>query len=164
MATDDSFSKHNQNTRAGRSPTFQDPGTPLFGHAGTRGFASPIEQLLSFKMSPFIWTRTRESHVDSRVPGYPIPALQNTPNKPRVCDSVPQCTTLGSQGTWQCTLVLTTLGTPGTSLFGLYLHPFWHEMSDNTPNYGRAIIKSSFCKAVNSLCEIIITDIDTIVK
>ncbi len=49
--------------RAGRSPTFQDPGTPLFGLAGTRGFAS------------LIWTRTRDSYVDSRVPGYPFTAL-----------------------------------------------------------------------------------------
>ena len=37
--------------RAGRSPTFQDPGTPLFGLAGTRGFASPLEQLPSPRIS-----------------------------------------------------------------------------------------------------------------
>ena len=34
--------------RAGRSPTFGDPGTPLNGLAGTRGFVSPIEEFLSF--------------------------------------------------------------------------------------------------------------------
>ncbi len=38
--------------RAGRSPTFQDPDTPLFGLTGTRGFASVIEQILSFKTNP----------------------------------------------------------------------------------------------------------------
>ncbi len=38
--------------RAGRSPTFWDPGTPLNGLTGTRGFASPREQVLSFKISP----------------------------------------------------------------------------------------------------------------
>ncbi len=44
-------------TRAGRSPTFQDPGTPLNG--------------LRFLESPLIWTPIRESGMDSRVPGYP---------------------------------------------------------------------------------------------
>ncbi len=57
-------------TRAGRSPEFQDPGTPLNGLAGT---------CQSHEADPFIWTRTRESHVDSRVPEYPIPALPPTP-------------------------------------------------------------------------------------
>ena len=38
------------NSRAGRSPTFQDPGTPLDGLGGTRVPASPIEQVLSFKI------------------------------------------------------------------------------------------------------------------
>ena len=35
--------------RVGRSPTFQNSGTPSNGLAGTRGFASPIEQVLSLK-------------------------------------------------------------------------------------------------------------------
>ncbi len=35
--------------RAGRSPPFQDPGTPSDGLAGTRVPASPIEHVLSFK-------------------------------------------------------------------------------------------------------------------
>ncbi len=39
-------------SRAGRSPTFQDPGTPLDGLAGTRVPASPMELVLSFKISP----------------------------------------------------------------------------------------------------------------
>ena len=39
-------------TRAGRSPIFEDPGTPLCGLAGTRGFASLIGHVLSFKISP----------------------------------------------------------------------------------------------------------------
>ncbi len=47
-----------QDTRAGRSPTFQDPGTPLVGLAGTWVPASSIESLVS----PLMWTRTRESH------------------------------------------------------------------------------------------------------
>ncbi len=33
-------------SRAWRSPTFGDPGTPLNGLAGTRGFTSPIEEVL----------------------------------------------------------------------------------------------------------------------
>ncbi len=40
--------------RAGRSPTFQDPGTRLDGLAGTRVPASPIEHVLSFKTSPYL--------------------------------------------------------------------------------------------------------------
>ncbi len=47
-----SFILTGTSTRAGRSPTFQDPGTPLDGLAGTRVPASPIEQVLSFKISP----------------------------------------------------------------------------------------------------------------
>ncbi len=55
------------NIRAGGSPTFQDPGTPLYGLAGTRVPASPIEEVLSRAFgeslaSPFMWTRTRKSH------------------------------------------------------------------------------------------------------
>ncbi len=68
-------------TRAGRSPTFQDPGTPLDGLAGTRVPASPTEKVLR-PGSPILgfrsqtkWTPTRESHVglaSTRVPGYPF--------------------------------------------------------------------------------------------
>ncbi len=39
-------------TRAGRSPTFQDPGTPLNGLAGTRVPVNMMEQILGFKTSP----------------------------------------------------------------------------------------------------------------
>ena len=35
------FPKTMLKSRAGRSPTFQDLGTPLFGLVGIRGFASP---------------------------------------------------------------------------------------------------------------------------
>ena len=48
-------------SRAGWSPTFQDPGTPLIGLAGTRVPASPIEQLLSFLKESF------DLDSDSRV-------------------------------------------------------------------------------------------------
>ncbi len=57
--------------RAGRSPTFQDPSTPLNGLAGTRVPINSIQQVLK----SLIWTPIRESAVDSRVPGYPLPAL-----------------------------------------------------------------------------------------
>ena len=65
-------------------PTFQDPGIPLDGRAGTRVPASPIEQVLSYNTlarlgesfrSPIKGTPTRESHVGlagTRVPGYPF--------------------------------------------------------------------------------------------
>ncbi len=36
--------------RAGSSPTFQDPGTPLDGFMGTRVPASLMEQVLRFKI------------------------------------------------------------------------------------------------------------------
>ncbi len=78
-------------TRAGRSPTFWTLGLAFLGLAGTRGLASPIEELLSFKTSSskyifdsstnvtfdsalasptssLKWTRTRESSLDPRVP------------------------------------------------------------------------------------------------
>ncbi len=66
-------------SRAGRSPTFQDPGTPLDGLVGTRVAMSPIEQALNFKTraleSPTKWAPTRESHVrlaGIQVHGYPF--------------------------------------------------------------------------------------------
>ncbi len=58
-------------SRAGRSPTFQDPGTPLFGLAGTRGFASLIEE--SFYLDSD--SRFLRGLVSTRVPGYPFTAL-----------------------------------------------------------------------------------------
>ncbi len=54
--------------RAGRSPTFQDPGTPLYGLAGTRVPSSPIEELLS-------GVPGESFDVELRVPGYPLAAL-----------------------------------------------------------------------------------------
>ncbi len=39
-------------TSAGTSPTFWTRGLAILGLAGTRGLASPIEDLPSFKMSP----------------------------------------------------------------------------------------------------------------
>ncbi len=61
--------------RAGRSPTFWTRGLALLGLAGTRGLASPIEELLSTVSnsvqvsltSPLKWNRTRESGLDPRV-------------------------------------------------------------------------------------------------
>ncbi len=41
-------------SRAGRSPIFQEPGTPLVGLAGTRVPVSSIEEVLSFKISPHL--------------------------------------------------------------------------------------------------------------
>ncbi len=61
-------------TRAGRSPTFQDPGTPLDGLAGTRVPASPIEQVSSFK------TSLQESNKVDLVPGYPLKLYQRLPH------------------------------------------------------------------------------------
>ncbi len=65
-------------TKAGRSPTFWTRRLALLGPADTRGRASPIEELLSFKMdsalaslmSPLKWTRTRDSSLDSQVQVY----------------------------------------------------------------------------------------------
>ena len=70
-------------SRAGRSPTFQDPGTPLFGLAGTRGFASPMEQLWRvLKESFYLDSDPRVSRglVSTRVPEYPLPALPERHN------------------------------------------------------------------------------------
>ena len=39
-------------TRAGTNPTFWTRGLASPGLAGTRGLASPVEELLSFKISP----------------------------------------------------------------------------------------------------------------
>ncbi len=60
--------------RAGRSPTFQDPGTRLDGLAGTRIPASPIQQLLSFGESFDVDPDSRVSCglTGTRVPGYPF--------------------------------------------------------------------------------------------
>ncbi len=45
--------------RAGRSPTFQDPATPLDGLPGTQVSISSLEEVLT---SPLTWTRTHQSH------------------------------------------------------------------------------------------------------
>ncbi len=42
----------NATTSAGTSPTFWTRGLAALGLAGTRGLASPIEDLPSFKMNP----------------------------------------------------------------------------------------------------------------
>ncbi len=70
--------------RAGRSPTFQDPGTPLNGLAGTRQFDAPGSQSHkgvhgeSFNMDsyPRVWHGFRSTRV--LHPGYPLPALAHT--------------------------------------------------------------------------------------
>ena len=49
-------------SRAGRSPKFQDPGTPLNGLSGTR-------------QSDGADPRVSHGLAGTRVPGYPIPAL-----------------------------------------------------------------------------------------
>ena len=53
--------------RAGRSPIFWDPGAPLNGLAGTRGFASPREQLFSFNREWQVLCESLEVDSDSRV-------------------------------------------------------------------------------------------------
>ena len=61
--------------RAGRSPKFQDPGTPLNGLAGTRVPVNLMGQIL--KESFYLDSDPRVSRglAGTRVPGYPIPAL-----------------------------------------------------------------------------------------
>ncbi len=59
---------------AERSPTFQEPGTPLDGLAGTQVPVSRKEQVLSFKISPVVKPfgfLPANLTQDSRVPLYP---------------------------------------------------------------------------------------------
>ncbi len=51
-----------QANRAGRSPTFWTRGLALLGLAGTRGLASPIEEVLSFKTSPSLPISDQQNH------------------------------------------------------------------------------------------------------
>ena len=62
----------NLETRAGRSPTFQDPGTPLVGLARTRVPVSPIEKVLSWRV---LWCGLITASL-TRTRGYPSTPLQ----------------------------------------------------------------------------------------
>ncbi len=68
-------SPHSLDCRAGKSPTFWTRGLAMLGLAGTRGLASPIEELLSFKTSPSL---SRLSHWNRRYLRYYSP----TPSQP----------------------------------------------------------------------------------
>ena len=68
--------------RAGRSPTFQDPGTPLHGLAGTRPDGSAVGSSVvklwgvpgeSFDVDSY--PRVSLGLAGTRVPGYPLTAL-----------------------------------------------------------------------------------------